>query len=81
VSVVQLAICAGACATGMIPMCAFCLGIDVSLILFCSLGCSVYAGPIELPSDPDHVPILVKKSPRNNGQKGLRPVQALAARR
>lgn len=68
VSVVQLAMCAAACGTGNIPICVICLGVDVSLMIFCSLGCEVYAGSID-GSDEGYEPILVRKLPRNGKKK------------
>lgn len=80
VSVVQIAMCGASCAAGVIPLCAFCLGVDISLIMLCSIGCSIYPGTIENPHNPRE-PILVRKMPGNNRQKAERRIVALAARK
>ena len=77
VSVVQMTLCGVSCAAGVIPLCAICIGIDVSLVMFCSIGCAVYAGgPISL--DEGFEPILVRKTPRKNKQVNERRVMAFA---
>lgn len=80
VSLVQLALCGVACGTANVPLCIACLAIDLTLIMFCSIGCEVYAGHINT-SDEGFEPILVRKLPRNNRQKAERRVLAFAARK
>lgn len=80
VSPVQLALCGASCGVGVIPLCAFCVGIDVSLFILCSTGCAVYAGDLEI-TDEGHGPILVKQTPVNNRKKPERRVLAFADRK
>lgn len=43
VSPVQVVLCAAACGVTAGVMCAICIGVDVSIIELCALGCAVYA--------------------------------------
>ena len=78
VSVVQITLCGVACAGGVIPLCAACLAIDISLVMLCSIGCEVYTGPIP-GQGHDHVPILVKKTPLKNKAGTERSAMAFSA--
>ena len=80
VSIVQLTICGVSCASGNIPICAVCLGVDVSVLMLCSIGCSVYAGTSGNPHNQIE-PILVRNKIRNNKQKAERLVLSFAARK
>ena len=80
VSVVQLTICGVSCASGNIPICAVCLGVDVSLLMLCSIGCSVYTGPTGNPHNQIE-PILVRNRIRDNKQKAESLVLSFAARK
>jgi len=80
VSVIQLVMCAGACAGGMVPVCALCLGLDVTIVMLCAIGCDVYAGGTENPENP-RAPILTRKMPGKNRLIAERSSLAFAAHR
>jgi hypothetical protein len=80
VSIVQLSICGATCALGAIPLCAFCLGVDISLIMLCSIGCGVYSGNIENPHGPRE-PILVRNTKRKGVRQAIGRSVSLVARR
>lgn len=42
VSPVSLVICGGSCATGNVVICALCVGISVTVVQWCAIGCAVY---------------------------------------
>ena len=78
VSVVQFSICAGTCAFGIIPLCAICVGVDVSIVMLCSIGCGVYAGT-HTPIEDDHMPYQVRKPQRKSGRYAQHRVLAFAS--
>ena len=78
VSPVQIILCGGVCSTGVIPLCALCVGVDVTLFMLCSIGCDIYAD--HFPNDDGgHVPILTRMTHRTKKRVGERRTLALAA--
>ena len=37
--------CGGSCAFGAVPLCALCLGLTITAVEVCALGCAAYPGP------------------------------------
>lgn len=76
VSPIQLTMCAGTCAFGMIPLCAICVGVSVSVVMLCMIGCGVYAEGYG--TSDGHEPILTRKTPRKMGRNTEHRVLAFA---
>jgi hypothetical protein len=70
VSAVQIALCAGVCAFGGIPLCALCIGVDVSVLMLCMIGCDVYSGNPGTGGD-GHVPVIVRRTQRGSGRSAV----------
>lgn len=43
VSAYSLIICGATCVTGVVPICAICLGVTVAVLEACGVGCAIYA--------------------------------------
>jgi hypothetical protein len=41
--------CGGSCAFGIVPLCALCVGLTVTAVEVCALGCAAYPGPYRHP--------------------------------
>jgi hypothetical protein len=78
VSLVQVILCGAACATGNIPICAICIGVDVTVLMACAIGCDVYAEGGNH-GDGGFEPILVRNSPQKNGSRASRRVPAFVS--
>jgi len=77
VSAVQLILCAGACAAAWTGagaiVCALCVGVDVTVVVWCSLGCSAYPQMVGPPEARNSV------APPHRFKQAARAVTAAAA--
>ena len=71
-SYIAVVMCGATCVFGAVPLCAICVGLSVTAVEVCALGCAAYPGPFRIAAEESYAS---NRTRQLKGKSRVRPIR------